>query len=213
MITSRTVLETAAETGFRSEVVEKVLRLRGILNRLDGHPSSRREVSPPLCERARGLAEPRGRRQLRRTCSAARCGAAPDTLSPWLRARGPYAHARGASRRKVHRAAPAIRRARCLRRGESTIHPVGRHKQRFFVAVGFSYDRPEDLVAAIRRVAREGMLRDETATRYGTKYIMDGWLVAPIGRVGIRTVWIVPEGSLVPELVTGFPHSLEREDP
>ena len=41
MITSRTVLETAAETGFRSEVVEKVLRLRGILNRLDGHPSSK----------------------------------------------------------------------------------------------------------------------------------------------------------------------------
>ncbi len=41
MITSRTVLETAAETGFRSEVVEKVLRLRGILDRLDGHPSSR----------------------------------------------------------------------------------------------------------------------------------------------------------------------------
>lgn len=41
MITSRTVLETAAETGFRSEVVEKVLRLRGILNRLDGHPTAR----------------------------------------------------------------------------------------------------------------------------------------------------------------------------
>ena len=41
MITSRTVLETAAETGFRSEVVEKVLRLSGILSRLDGHPSSR----------------------------------------------------------------------------------------------------------------------------------------------------------------------------
>ncbi len=94
----------------------------------------------------------------------------------------------------------------------STIHPVGRHKQRFFVAVGFSHDQPEDLVAALRRVAREGMLRDETATRYGTKYIVDGWLVAPIGRVGIRTVWIVPEGSLVPQFVTAFPHSLERED-
>ncbi len=37
------------------------------------------------------------------------------------------------------------------------------------------------LVAALRRVAREGMLRDETAMRYGTKYIVDGWLVAPIG--------------------------------
>jgi len=57
------------------------------------------------------------------------------------------------------------------------------------------------------------MLRDETATRYGTKYIVDGWLVAPIGRIGIRTVWIVPEESLVPELVTAFPHSLERQDP
>ena len=34
MITSRTVLETAAETGFRSEVVEKVLRLRGALEGL-----------------------------------------------------------------------------------------------------------------------------------------------------------------------------------
>ena len=57
------------------------------------------------------------------------------------------------------------------------------------------------------------MLRDETATRYGTKYIVDGWLVAPIGRIGIRTVWIVPEGSLVLELVTAFPYSLERQDP
>ncbi len=39
----------------------------------------------------------------------------------------------------------------------SIIHPVGRHKQRFFVAVGFSHDRPQNLVAALRRVAREGM--------------------------------------------------------
>ena len=44
------------------------------------------------------------------------------------------------------------------------------------------------------------MLRDETATRYGPKYIVDGWLVTPVGRVGIRTVWIVPEGSLSPEV-------------
>ncbi len=66
----------------------------------------------------------------------------------------------------------------------STIHPVGRHKQGFFVAVEFSYDRPEDLVAAIRRVAREGLLRDETATRYGTKCIVDGWLVAPLDALG-----------------------------
>lgn len=41
MITSRAVLETADQTGFRPDVVEKVLRLWGILNRLDAHPSCR----------------------------------------------------------------------------------------------------------------------------------------------------------------------------
>jgi hypothetical protein len=95
----------------------------------------------------------------------------------------------------------------------SAIHPVGRHKQRFFAGIGFSRDRAEHLVAAIRQVGREGTVRNETATRHGTKYIVDGWLVAPIGRVGIRTVWIVPEGSLLPELVTAFPHSLAEEGP
>ena len=95
----------------------------------------------------------------------------------------------------------------------SAVHPVGRHKQRFFAGVGFSLHRAERLVAAIRQVGRDGMVRDQTATRYGTKYIVDGGLVAPIGRVGIRTVWIVPEGSLVPEFVTAFPHSLAEEGP
>ena len=41
MITSRTVLDTAGQTGFRPEIVEKVLRLNGILGRLREHPSSR----------------------------------------------------------------------------------------------------------------------------------------------------------------------------
>ena len=41
MITSQAVRDTAGETGFRPDVVEKVLRLRGILERLDGHPNTR----------------------------------------------------------------------------------------------------------------------------------------------------------------------------
>ena len=42
MITSRAVLDTADQTGFRPEIVEKVLRLNGILSRLNEHPSSER---------------------------------------------------------------------------------------------------------------------------------------------------------------------------
>jgi hypothetical protein len=41
MITSREVAETAATTGFRPDVVEKVLRLCGILERLDRHPNTK----------------------------------------------------------------------------------------------------------------------------------------------------------------------------
>lgn len=41
MITSRDVALVADETGFRPDVVEKVLRLHGILARLDRHPTTR----------------------------------------------------------------------------------------------------------------------------------------------------------------------------
>lgn len=41
MITSRDVSRLAGETGFRPDVVEKVLRLLGILGRLDSHPFTR----------------------------------------------------------------------------------------------------------------------------------------------------------------------------
>ena len=41
MITARDVARVASETGFRSEVVEKVLRLHGILDRLDRHEITR----------------------------------------------------------------------------------------------------------------------------------------------------------------------------
>ena len=41
MITLRTVSKIAGESGFRSDTVEKVLRLHGILGRLDRHPTTR----------------------------------------------------------------------------------------------------------------------------------------------------------------------------
>jgi hypothetical protein len=40
LITSRAVLDAAEQTGFRPEIVEKVLRLNGILGRLHNHPGS-----------------------------------------------------------------------------------------------------------------------------------------------------------------------------
>ena len=41
MTTLRTVNRVAGKSGFRSDSVEKVLRLCGILERLDRHPTTR----------------------------------------------------------------------------------------------------------------------------------------------------------------------------
>lgn len=93
----------------------------------------------------------------------------------------------------------------------SSTHPVGRHKKRFFEAVGFASDAADDLAAAIRAVAREGVVQSEDASKYGRKYIVDGWLRAPAGPVPVRTVWIVRTGALVPEFVTAVPHAPPEE--
>jgi hypothetical protein len=63
----------------------------------------------------------------------------------------------------------------------SATHPVGRHKKRFFESIGFSSQRPDDLGAAIRAVARDGAVRNEHASLFGRTYIVDGWLPAPVG--------------------------------
>jgi hypothetical protein len=42
MLTLRTVSKVTGESGFRSDSVEKVLRLCGILERLDRHPTRAR---------------------------------------------------------------------------------------------------------------------------------------------------------------------------
>ena len=75
MITTREVESVAAETGFRPDMVERVLRLHGILRRLQGHPMTRQAwllkggspygFSPPPESVSRGDSEPRSARMPR----------------------------------------------------------------------------------------------------------------------------------------------------
>ena len=94
----------------------------------------------------------------------------------------------------------------------SGTHRLGRHKARFFAACGFSPAEPDALRGALRRhVADHAVIRQE-ATRFGTRYAVDGIMATPDGRTPrVRTVWFIGTGEEVPRFVTAYP--LTRGDP
>ncbi len=89
-------------------------------------------------------------------------------------------------------------------------HPEGRAKARFFGRHGFWRARPDSLREALQRIARTGRVRETFGSPYGTNYVVTGEILAPAGSVmRLRTVWLIPTGSVVPQLITAYP--LERE--
>lgn len=94
----------------------------------------------------------------------------------------------------------------------SVTHPVGRHKWRYFQALGFSPDDVGRLTEALRTVAQTGRVVEQKRTPFGIRYIVDGSFDAPNGaRASLRTVWIVDGGTSHPRFVTAFPHRPGRE--
>jgi hypothetical protein len=85
-------------------------------------------------------------------------------------------------------------------------HPVGRHKLRYFESVGFSPDRPEELIEAIRFVAAHGTVSRRLVSAHGTRYIVDGAVASPAKTIVVlRTVWIARPSESVPHFVTAYP--------
>jgi hypothetical protein len=88
----------------------------------------------------------------------------------------------------------------------STEHPFGRAKARFFLGLGFQREAIGTLNAALRRHAVENGIEVSEETDFGSKYVVEGPLVVPDGRsVGIRSVWFVETGEVVPRFVTAYP--------
>jgi hypothetical protein len=85
-------------------------------------------------------------------------------------------------------------------------HPVGRHKARFFSALGFDRAAWPVLHGILLGVAREGDAIEGAATPYGRKYEVQGIIEGPAGRTAeIVTVWIILVGEDFPRLVTAYP--------
>lgn len=87
----------------------------------------------------------------------------------------------------------------------SPSHPVGRAKAAFFFSLGFAPERPTELVEALQAHARFGEVVDQIRSEHGTKYVIEGLLVGPNAKAGIRSVWIATPGGSGPRLVTAYP--------
>lgn len=88
----------------------------------------------------------------------------------------------------------------------STDHPVGRAKSQFFRHVGFSHDRPDQLMSALREMACSGIVLDRVETVFGNKCIVDRELETPAGwSVKVLSIWIVRKSGYPPRFVTAYP--------
>ena len=88
----------------------------------------------------------------------------------------------------------------------STKHRDGRSKAKFFKRLGFSSDAWEDLVKALLRHAAENEVTKIEDSPFGTRYIVEGILLAPDRRGPVvRSVWFIEKGEQIPRFVTAYP--------
>jgi uncharacterized protein DUF6883 len=94
----------------------------------------------------------------------------------------------------------------------SSTHRTGKGKAAFFSAFGFTVSQLDDLMSALQRHARDNAVTLAENTAFGTRYVIEGPLVAPNGReLQVRTVWFIDKGDHAPRFVTAYP--LQRRTP
>jgi hypothetical protein len=89
----------------------------------------------------------------------------------------------------------------------SSTHPVGRHKARYFIALGFSNADTGAFIAEIRRIAATEDVASIEDTQFGRKYTVVGQLTGAAATAEVETVWIQEHGQPFVRLVTVLPRS------
>ncbi len=88
----------------------------------------------------------------------------------------------------------------------SDTHPIGKAKAKFFRSVGFSVKNAYELREQLLRIVRMNPVQEVIATPHGLKYVVDGELHGPSGKVVyIRTVWIIEKNNFEPRFITAYP--------
>ena len=89
----------------------------------------------------------------------------------------------------------------------SESHPVGGAKARYFRSRGYGVEDPARLEQDLLEVASKGEVTSEERTKWGTKYVVVGEIVAPDGHsLFLTTVWLLRDAT-GPELVTAYPQT------
>lgn len=84
-------------------------------------------------------------------------------------------------------------------------HPEGGPKAAFFIALGFSAARPEDLGDALRAHAANDVAAFPE-TPFGIKYVVEAPFTGRNGRHRmLRSIWLVQTGEDFPRFVTAYP--------
>ena len=85
-------------------------------------------------------------------------------------------------------------------------HDKGRSKAIFFLGVGFTIPAWRDFAHALCLHLCSNPVIKVESNRYGTKYIVEGRMISPVGVTSIvRSVWIVRPSSPYPHLITAYP--------
>ena len=88
----------------------------------------------------------------------------------------------------------------------SETHSVGKAKAKFWRAVGFDRTNVAMLEQGLIAIAHAEEVKEIIPSPHGVKYLLEGSLQTPIGRVvQVRTVWIIDTGQDRPRFVTAYP--------
>lgn len=88
----------------------------------------------------------------------------------------------------------------------SETHIDGKTKAKFFGSIGFNENNTSKLEQALLKVATKNRVKSISESIYGIKYVIDGEIQSPTGKVAnLRTIWIIEPNKKMPRFVTAYP--------
>ncbi len=88
----------------------------------------------------------------------------------------------------------------------SATHRSGKSKAAFFMRFGFSAQEWQRLATALQLHARENPVAETEVTEFGTRYVIDGPLIAPDRTaLNVRSVWFINRDADAPRFATAHP--------
>lgn len=89
----------------------------------------------------------------------------------------------------------------------SETHAVGKSKAKFFRLVGYHETNLDELSDGLLAIAGTEEVKERISSPHGIKYVIEGTLSTPSGRViKVQTIWIIETETNQPRFVTAYPN-------